>query len=327
MPAYLPLKYPQDKQAVVVFSIDDCHPAISEDGYDAGGGLEKGVLGLLKQLLDQHRQLKCTLFTTADWRERRASLTRKRLAQIPWLRNYIYLAPRWPKGKMRLDRHPNFISYLRQLPRTEIAAHGLEHVGKGLEVIKEFALLDSQECIRRLRQIKKIFEDAGLGQPQGFAPPGWALTEPLLTALASENYQFICSARDLKTDFSLDALSCGAGSHGLSLFAPAYLDQTPIVHMAANWSVNSSFERAQQIIEGGGMLSIKAHMIKDFFGHKSLDGLDKSYSQYLSRLFTHLENRYGESIWWATMSEVAEWYRTVHVPQQSLRLKTSCARP
>ncbi len=39
----LPARWlPEGKRAAVCFTIDDVHPATSEDHYEAGGDLEKG---------------------------------------------------------------------------------------------------------------------------------------------------------------------------------------------------------------------------------------------------------------------------------------------
>jgi hypothetical protein len=39
------------------------------------------------------------------------------------------------------------------------------------------------------------------------------------------------------------------------------------------------------------------------------DGLDASYFHSLSALFSALESRYGEALWWASMDEIATRYR------------------
>lgn len=304
--------FPHRKKAAVVFSIDDCHPARTSDGYEAGGDLEAGGLGLLKNLLTAHSQLKCTLFVTADWREIVPYPTRRLIAHMPWLRNHFYLADQWPEGKMRLDRYPEFIRYLKGLPRTEIASHGLHHTGRGLGIVKEFAFLDERECGRRLNLISEIFEQAGLQKPRGFAPPGWAFTNPLLSALESAGYRYVASARDLETLPSHEAVCASSGLQGVSLLFPQFLEGSQIVHLSSNWSATCSIERAEQIIDCGGILSIKAHMIKKLFRHTSADGLDSSFHQYLDKLFTHLERKYGDSLWWASMEEMGGWYEESH---------------
>ena len=56
----------------------------------------------------------------------------------------------------------------------------------------------------------------------------------------------------------------------------------------------------------GGLLSIKGHIIKDCCGHIALDGIDPLYCNYLDTLLTLIEQRYGDTIWWTSMGEIAE---------------------
>jgi hypothetical protein len=60
------------------------------------------------------------------------------------------------------------------------------------------------------------------------------------------------------------------------------------------------------ILELGGVLHIKAHIFKSGGGHVMLDGLDEHYCNYLELLFVEIKRRFGDSIWWAHVSEVAE---------------------
>jgi len=64
---------PEPYEAAVTLSIDDIHPGRSSDAYEAGGDLGEGALGHVAWLLERHPQLRVTLYTTADWRESRAS--------------------------------------------------------------------------------------------------------------------------------------------------------------------------------------------------------------------------------------------------------------
>jgi hypothetical protein len=78
------------------------------------------------------------------------------------------------------------------------------------------------------------------------------------------------------------------------------------VHIGANFQATSDEQRALAILDCGGLLSIKAHAIKDALGHIALDGLDDAYCEMLDRLFERLAVRYGDALWWTTMGEVAE---------------------
>ena len=129
---------PPGKECAVCFSIDDVHPATSNDYYEAGGDLGEGALGNVDFLLSRHDKLRVTLFVTANWREISAYPTRKVLAKIPYVKDRIYLAKRWPKDRMRLDKHPDFVNYLNSLKRVEIGYHGLNHCHKGERIPVEF---------------------------------------------------------------------------------------------------------------------------------------------------------------------------------------------
>src|SRR5437016_14637990 len=127
---------PAGKRAAVCFSVDDIHPATSRDEFDAGGDLGRGVLGRLERLLERNPSVRVTLFVTPDWRLQRLVPTRRWLTRIPLLRERIHWAPLAPKGRFRVDRHPEFVSYLNALPRAECAVHGLNHahVGPRMEI-------------------------------------------------------------------------------------------------------------------------------------------------------------------------------------------------
>jgi hypothetical protein len=295
---------PSNKCGAVCFSIDDIHPAKSSDYYEAGGDLDKGALGHVRWLLDRHSNLRATLFTTADWREISPVPTRKILGYFPYVRDKLYLAKRWPKGRMQLDHHPEFISYLKQLPRTEIALHGLHHCHKGLSIPVEFQEENRWEIREILQQMISIFDKAGLDFVPGICPPGWNATPALLDAMTDMGLSFVASARDLFTPISKEAVANMSGMKGVSLIFPQLIQNDKLLHISTNFQFTSPIDRAIEIIENGGLLAIKAHIIKVAFGHISLDGLDETYRNYLDQLFTTLEDRYGDSLLWTSMGDL-----------------------
>lgn len=305
------LAFPHRKKGAVVVSFDDLHPASRVNGYEAGGDLRDGVLGLLAELLDKHPQLKITLFVTADWRERYPFPRgfRRWLLYFPPLRDRFYLAPLWPPGTMRLDRHPEFISFLKTLPRVEFGIHGLWHVSKGERVPEEFRFLSYEECLHRLEKAIKIFEQAGLPWVKGICPPGWEAQPYLLQSLEKLGFEFIASARDLWSPISPGA-QCKQrhGLKGLPLLWPSRVPGNQLVHIPSNWSSINTLERAREIIEGGGVLSIKGHMVKKMGRYISEDGLDRLFCNYLHAIFSDLEDRFGGHLWWTTMSELSSWF-------------------
>lgn len=304
--------YPNGATAAVAFSIDDVHPARSSDGYEAGGDLARGVLGRLARLVGRHPALKLTLFVAADWQERSVDPTRRLLAALPWIRNRLYLAERWTPGTMALDRHPDFVTYLKALPRVEVAPHGLTHTGRGLEIPQEFRRMSASRCERTLAEMERIFDRAGLRWTRGFAPPGWAVSEDLLRCLVKRDYRYIQCSRDLDTPIGRDARCSGLGLSGLPLLLPEPIQGTRLVHIPVNWSATSDEVRAIEILKSGGVLSIKGHAVLRIRKRASTDGLDERYCDKLDRLFSRIEREYGSGVWWCHLSALAERFRDGH---------------
>jgi hypothetical protein len=296
---------PAGKRAAVCFTIDDIHPGRARDGYDGGGDLGAGALGLVHRLLERHPQFKVTLFTTPDWRETTPRPTSP-LRFVPWVRDRVYLAPMHPPGTMRLSRHPDFVQYLKALPRTEIGLHGLHHVHPGPTVLVEFQQQSTETCQAILRESMRLFDEAGLPYVRGMTPPGWNAPEGLIEAMAGLEFDFLASARDIKTPVSPGATCNMSGLKGVSMVRPAWIAQGRLLHIPANFQATSPIERAFELIDCGGLVSIKAHIVKSAHGHVALDGVDALYMNYLDVLLSRLEDRYGDALWWTTMGELAK---------------------
>ena len=294
------------RRAAVCFTIDDVHPGGPDDLYDGGGGLERGPLRHLTWLLERHARLRATLFVTADWRETHPVPTRRWLARLPILARWLPLAPRLPKGTLSLDRHPAFVRYLGELPRTELALHGLHHFHVGPRIPVEFAGRSRRQCRRALRRALAIFAQAGLRPVPGLCPPGWEAPASLLDAMADEGFGFLASARDIVTAVTREARTAMSGLRGQPLLAPAWVSGRRLLHIPTNFQATCPLERALAIVECGGLLSVKAHAVKNAAGWTSADGLDREYAEQLHRLFTALEQRYGDALEWTSMGEIHE---------------------
>lgn len=292
-------------RAAVCFSIDDIHPGKSTDAYEAGGDLGKGALRHVEWLLNRHHKARVTLFTTPDWRQISPHVTRTLLARVPYVRERVFLSKTLLSGTMRLTRHPEFVRYLRQLPRTEIGLHGLHHIHPGRRMSVEFQKQSTEECTRMLRESRRIFDEAGLPYIPGMTPPGWNLPPSLAEGMARAGLIFVASARDTITETFPNATTNMTGLRGVSLLYPEMIENGALLHFTTNFQATSSFDRAFQIIENGGLLSIKAHIVKQTHGYVALDGMDECYRNYLDVLFTELDRRYGESLWWTSMGELA----------------------
>jgi hypothetical protein len=305
----IPQWLPAEKQAAICFTIDDIHPGKSSDAYEAGGDLEKGALGHVQWLLERHPQLRATLFVTADWRELAPHVTRPLLAQIPILRDSIYLAKVRPLGEMRLSRHPEFVAYLKSLPRTDVSLHGLHHIRKGKQIPMEFLGKDRAECDAMLSEMISNFREASLPFSPGMCPPAWAYNDDLGSAMLAQGLQFVAPTRDIRTPIAAGAVTAMSGVQGVSLIHPEWLypeslQGGQLLHFSSNFQATSPIERAFEIIENNGLVAIKAHIIKNTYGHIMLDGMDDLYRNYLDLVFTELDRRYGNRLWWTSMAEI-----------------------
>jgi hypothetical protein len=295
---------PPGKTSAICFSIDDVHPGRSSDAYEAGGDLDCGVLGLIARLLARHPDLWVTLFTTADWREISPVPTRRLLSWIPVIRDKMMLAPILPVGAMRLDRHPAFVSYLKAQPRMEFGLHGLHHIHVGPHIYQEYQNETVEECVSSLTRAMAIFRSAGLPFVPGMTPPGWTAPEALLEAMSQTGLRFVASARDIKTEIAPGARADMSGLKGVSLLHPQFI-ANQLIHFPTNFQATSPYERAAAVLRAGGLLSIKAHTIKNAFGFIMLDGVDELYVNYLDLLFHRLRSEFDDTIWWTSMGQIA----------------------
>ena len=314
---------PAGKQGAVCFSVDDVHPATSSDEYEAGGDLARGALGRLERLLDRHRQLRATLFVTPDWRLQHLVPTRRWLTRIPGIRDLVHWAPIRRRGHFRLDRFPDFVAYLNSMRNIEVAVHGLTHTHPGERMAVEFQRQNRDECRALLRAATAIFDAGGLRHVPGFQAPAWNAPPALCEALCDEGFRFLCSARDLRTAVGAGARTVMSGLVGASLIAPTWIlapgadretgprpRERALVHITTNFQATSTLERALEVIDAGGLLSIKAHIFKSGGGITLADGLDEAYINYLDLLCRELDRRYGERLWWTSLREVADRCRT-----------------
>jgi hypothetical protein len=299
---------PEGKSAAVCFSVDDVHPSTSADAYEAGGDLKAGALGRVAELQRRHSKLQVTLCVTPNWRLE--SLTPFPVVRyLPWLRRRLHWTRLAPPDRFRIDRHPGFVDYLNGLQRTEIVLHGLHHAHRGPLFATEFQDETESQCRDAIEQGVAIFNAAGLRFTRGYVPPAWNAPPALIAALASLDFVYLSSARDLRTPIAPQARAAMSGLTGVSLIYPELLTGSELVHLTCNFQATSPPERAMQILRLGGVLHVKAHIFKAGGGHVMLDGLDELYANYLDALFGAVESEFGSRLWWTTLSEVASAYR------------------
>jgi hypothetical protein len=278
----------------ICFSVDDVHPA----------KVAPEVFTHVRWLQKRHPQLRVTFFTTADWRTLDPYPTRKLLRRIPVVRDRVFTVAVHRRGTFRLDRHEEFCETLRHWPGIELALHGLHHVRTGLRPVLEFAGRSAAECRRLIEFSMGIFERARLPFKPGMAPPGWEATPELLDAMHSSGLTFIASARDIDTPIAPDALTNGSGLRGVSLIHPQRIEPG-LLHFTTNFQATSPLGRAMAILECGGLLSVKAHLLAESGSYRALDGLTTAYRDYLDRVFSAIEDRFGDDVRWTSMGELA----------------------
>lgn len=278
----------------VCFSVDDVHPA----------PVAAEALGHVRWLQERHPQLRVTLFTTPDWRTLDPYPTRRFLSRLPFVRDRIFTVAVHPRGTYRLDRHDDFCALLRGWRGAEVALHGLQHVRTGMRPVLEFMGRSREDCRATLNEAMAIFDDARLPFVRGMSPPGWEAPLPLLEAMVDSGFSFVASARDLDTPITHDAVANGSGLRGVPLIRPSRIEPG-LLHFPTNFQATSPLERALAILECGGLLSIKAHLLAQSGSYRALDGLTTEYRDYLHRIFTTIEERFGDDVWWTSMGELA----------------------
>lgn len=294
--------YRPSKTGAVVMSVDDVFPGTSRDAYEAGGDLEKGALGRLLWLLERHPQLRLTLFVTPDWRQI-SPVAHRLWRHVPWLKDRVFLATVLPKGTMDIRSHPDFVAFLNAMPRTEVAIHGLHHINRGHSISVEFRDQERYACARMLNEAIRIFEQSGLRHVRGLQPPGWDCGPALQHACVDVGIKWVASARDIKTQVSKEARTAMSGLRGVSMLFPQRIVPN-LLHISTNFQATSTPERAFDILDAGGVLSIKAHISKTVREHVHLDGVDDLYMNYLDRLFDDIEQRYGDAVDWTTFDRL-----------------------
>lgn len=296
---------PAGKTCAVVLTVDDVSPADASLGWEAGGDREKGSLRHLAWLLERHPELCATLFVTPDWRQLSPFPVRKLLARIPVISERVRLAPVLPKNTLALDRHPEFVAWLKSLPRTDFSPHGLNHCHVGPRIGTEFQEQSAHDCLRMLREGLRIFERAGLPSSGGHQPPLWHLTQAFLDACPRAGVRWIACGRDLFTTPADDAEAAMSGPRGVSMLHPTLIGTENIVHFSTNFQATSDVERAFGILDLGGVLAIKAHAIKRYGSYVALDGLDEVYRAYLDALVRLIKARHGDAVWFTSMNAIA----------------------
>lgn len=285
---------PGEKRGAIVLSVDDLHPT----------PLAEAALAHLRRLQENHPRLRVTFFTTADWRSVVPFPDGRFVSRIPIVRDRVWSVPVLPRGTFRVDRHESFCALLRDWPRAEVAVHGLHHVRRGLRPIVEFEGRSQRACRSILEGALEILERARLPLVRGLCPPGWVATPALIAAMEELDMRFLASARDLTTPVDDGATANGSGLRGVSLIHPQRIGAS-LIHVTTNFQAGCSLDRATAILDRGGVLAIKAHLLSEAGTYRAMDGLGREYCDFLDGILRAIEDRYGDALAWTSMGELA----------------------
>jgi len=108
----------------VCFTIDDVHPGnlpmLRAGGTWTAAHSASGVAAR------RHPQLRTTL-SSPPTGGRSAWPSPPFLAKLPYIAIAYFSVASWPEGTMRLDRHPEFVTYLKSLPALTCAPRPVSH--------------------------------------------------------------------------------------------------------------------------------------------------------------------------------------------------------
>jgi hypothetical protein len=101
------------------------------------------------------------------------------------------------------------------------------------------------------------------------------------------------------------------------LIFPSLLLNQKLIHFPVNFQANSTLNRAIEIIENGGLLSIKAHIIAQMGNYVAIDGVTDLYINYLDALLNILKKQYGKAIWFTSMGEISHFINNNNISNEN----------
>jgi len=313
-------EWPYGKLAAFCLGVDDIHPESSKDdeGIDFGGDMDHGNFKYLNELVEKYPYLKTNLFVVADWIARPVYPFWKFISKLdPIVSPFGLRSPALVKSarttvarrrsyregtfRLDLDRYRTWCDWLRSKVQTgnfEVVPHGLFHISENSCASTEFADLSPDEMLRRLIEMKQIFDNTKIPFVNGFRPPGWDISWGLLEILDKLEYRFFAGFFDSKSQL-----------HPLGdRILPVRYDNYSFVSITANCNMQT-FERAFDIIELGGLVLFQTHIMSSCFG---LERVSKKFVRIMSRLLDMIEKKYPDQVWFATLGEIADEFGKGH---------------
>jgi peptidoglycan/xylan/chitin deacetylase (PgdA/CDA1 family) len=305
--------WPKGYRAALVIGIDDVHPESSQDRLDFGGDMEKGALGLLLNLINAHPYIKITLFITPNWQLKPQNVPFINFVKKNVQNRFVDKLTTPLVRKWRLDtfaiesaKYQAWCNFMREQVlsnKFSLGIHGYSHFNPTY-FAQEFQSLSYEETEHRIENALKMFDSANLPVSKGFAPPGWSVTGNLLTALVKYNFKYIAGCVDHHSPVAQNIFSSQAGLQSISLYYPQVM-LGGLVHIPRNYDISESdIERAEEIINIGGVIGIHGHIAK-------MPGINNPIStetiNKLDKLLLYLEEKYNNEIWFTDFNEVSDY--------------------
>jgi len=253
------------------------------------------------------------------------------LLDFPWLKVTLFVCPNMSSENSRPNhylitrpKYRDWVAWLRRLVgsgRVEVADHGYTHLNTVVgpkPSPAEFANLSVREIQAALEQAKEIFASIGI-TVVGVRPPAWGVGKDLAIVKAVKDSGFLYGA--------LSAVGHGlnAGMKRVSDVFPAWYEG--LLNLPQNLTLEEPEPVAYRVIDRtvsmGGMIGLKAHYSTSL---SIRAGLHPKNLQRLRRILAYIEKSYDDTVWPATLKEIAEFWTAREKLQVSTTRNGECMR-
>ncbi len=216
-----------------------------------------------EQFCKDFPKLKVTLFVPANYSmQKRPFFYRILRKTLPFpVKKKLFNALKPKTEKNRIDLNIKFVDFLKKQiakKRFSVELHGWTHFCVENLSAEEFLFLNKMETRQRIEKSINAFFKAGFPKPKVLAPPGWAVTQELLSVLREKNLAIAGSMTSMP--LQKNAKSIEAGIKGVSALQPERFNG--VLNIPRNWDLKKgTIERAKKIIELGGLIGVHAHVM------------------------------------------------------------------
>ena len=277
-----------------VINFDDLSPLPDQSKFIGRGGSKEDFVSLKQmELLKQFPFLGITHFMIPQF--------------LPSDHYYLFNRQQYsiinPANREWLDYYKSLMAQYN----IEIASHGVYHRQAGNPLFArhtEFAYLDFDESLERLKQSISIFKKAGLN-PIGFRAPGWDMNADLslIDAISAAGFRY---AGLSSYDGGLNAVK-----QRVNHFHPVLIKG--IINFPDNINIDWPLERIKEtidkIISQFGIIVIKGHFSK----HILTNSLSETNYLKLVETVRYIRKVYSETVEFATFADVYDKLETAYL--------------